>query len=172
MGGQEMRLSPEQREGLLRDLWFRQDGRWFLKVSQEYGFAEATRLNLLVVESFSRSEAALLMQQAGIDGVADAQELAAFLRLAGEVFFPPEHQQEFQVLAGGLVRGRAWHCFLHRHLRQAGTTQIHQCGAQTRFAAWLQALGLQGRVEAKGQSATCQGSCEILFHVEWPEEKT
>ncbi|RJX35189.1 MAG: hypothetical protein C4525_04555 [Desulfarculus sp.] len=165
-------LTAPQRENLLRDLWFLQDGRWFLKVSQELGFAEATRLNLLVVESFGRTEIKLLMQEAGIDSIADAEGLAAYLRLAGEVFFPPEHRQEFRVLDGGIVLGRASNCFLYRHLRQAGTTQIHQCGAQTRFTAWLEGLGLKGWVDTSGRSATCEGACEILFHVTWPEEGT
>lgn len=167
MTGQDINLTAEQRERILRDLWVLNDGRWFLKTSQEHGFDEATRMNLMVVKSFGRTETAMLMQTAGIDGISDAEGLAAYLRLAGELFLPPEYEREFKVIDQDTVLGRVSDCFLYKHLSAAGTTHIHQCGAHTRFSAWLKALGLEGRVEAAANSDTCGGACEIFFHIDW-----
>ena len=170
MTGQDFNLTAEQRERILRDLWVLNDGRWFLKTSQEHGFDEATRMNLMVVESFGRTETRMLMEAAGIDGIADAGGLAAYLRLAGELFLPPEHEREFRVIDQDTVLGRVIDCFLYKHLSAAGTTQLHQCGAHARFSAWLKALGLEGRVKTSANSDRCGGSCEIFFHIDWQGE--
>lgn len=172
MGGEDLRLSPDQRERILRELWILNDGRWFVKTSQEHGFDEATRLNLMVVESFGRSETRLLMQEAGIKGIADAEELAAYLRLASDLFLPPKHKRQFRILDENTVLAQVSDCNLYRHLTAAGTAQRHQCGAHTRFSAWLQALGVRGRVEVTGSSATCEGACEVYFHLHWPGSET
>ena len=127
-------------------------------------------MNLMVVESFGRTETRRLMDMAGVENIADAEGLAAYLRLAGDLFLPPEHGREFEVVDQDTVRGRVSNCFLYKHLTAAGTTQVHQCGAYTRCSAWLKALGLAGRVETTAGSDNCGGGCEIFFRLDWPSE--
>jgi hypothetical protein len=65
MSAKEVKLTPEQKERLLRNIWLLHDGRWFLKSIVQFGFDTATKLNLEVVESIGKTEMKQLIAETG-----------------------------------------------------------------------------------------------------------
>jgi hypothetical protein len=61
MKANEVRLTPEQRERLLRDSWISHDGQWVLKTVQEFGFDIASKLNQAAAQSLGKIEIKRLM---------------------------------------------------------------------------------------------------------------
>lgn len=169
MSPKDFTLSPAQKEDLLRDLWIRHDARWFLKAVGELGFEAATRLNLAVVKSFGKTEIKRLLAASGFAGIKNMDDFTALMKTAAQVYFPPEHKYEFEVLDQNTLVGRVLECYVYQEVEKAGTTRIHQCAARTRFESWLEACGLEGEVLAEDNTPTCRGSCEIIFRLRRPD---
>src|SRR4030066_2392714 len=63
MSSPKIRLAPEQKEKLLRNIWLVHDGRGFLKSVEQFGFDAATQLNLALVKSIARTEMKQLLAE-------------------------------------------------------------------------------------------------------------
>ncbi len=161
------KLTPAQREKLLRNIWLLHDGRWFLKSVILFGFDVATKLNLDVVQSIARTEMKQLVDEAGLAEVKNINDLKAVIEVAGLLYFPPEHKYEIKVIDDNTLLGRVLECYVHQMVSKAGTTEIHQCAAKLRFESWLKGLGLNGEVINEKNTGNCNGTCDIFFRVRW-----
>jgi hypothetical protein len=167
MSQEKAKLSPRQREKLLRNIWLLHDGRWFLKSIMLFGFETATKLNLEVVESIGKTEMKQLVAEAGLGEIKNIQGLKALVQLAALLYFPPEHKYEIRVIDDNTLLGRVLQCYVHQMVGRAGTTEIHQCAAKLRFQSWLEGLGLDGEVVNEKNTNNCHGSCDIFFKINW-----
>ena len=162
-----IKLTPGQKEKLLRNIWLLHDGRWFLKSVMQFGFDMATKLNLEVVESIGKTEIKQLIDEADFGDIKNIEVLKAVIELAAPLYFPPEHKYEIKVIDDNTLLGRVLECYVHRMVGKAGTTEIHQCAAKLRFESWLKGLGLNGDVTNDKNTNNCKGTCDIFFNVRW-----
>jgi hypothetical protein len=160
-----IRLAPEQREKLLRNIWLLHDGRWFLKSVEQFGFDAATKLNLAVVKSIAGTEMRLLLAETGFGEVRNIRDLQALMEIASLLYFPEEHKYEFKVLGDSTFVGHVLECYVHKMVSKAGTTAIHRCAAKLRFDSWRQAMGLDGEVINEKDTNNCYGTCDIIFKI-------
>lgn len=167
MSPKEVKLTSEQREKLLRNIWLLHDGRWFLKSVEQFGFDTATKLNLAVVKSIAKTEMKQLLAEAGFGEVRNIEELKALMEVASPLYFPEEHKYEFKVVDNNTFVGHVLECYVHKMVSKAGTTAIHQCAAKMRFDSWCQAMGLDGEVINEKNTNNCNGTCEIIFKIKW-----
>ena len=167
MSAQTVKLTPKQKEKLLRNIWILHDGRWFLKSVMLFGFDVATKLNLDVVESISKTEIKQLIAESDFGDIKNIVDLKAFMELAAPLYFPPEHKYEIKVIDDNTLLGRVLECYVHQMVSKAGTTEIHQCAAKLRFQSWLEGLGLNGQVINEKNTNNCGGKCDIFFRVRW-----
>ena len=163
----KVKLMPEQRERLLRNIWILHDGRWFLKSVEQFGFDTATKLNLEVVKSIGKTEMKQLLAETGYGEIGNIEDLKTLMEIASSLYFPAEHKYEFEVVDDNTFVGRVLECYLYKMLSKAGTTGIHQCGAKVRFDSWVEAMGLEGEVINEKNTDNCNGTCEIVFKVKW-----
>ena len=163
----KFKLTSRQREKLLRNIWLLHDGRWFLKSVMLLGFDVATKLNLDVVESISKTEIKQLIAESHFGEIKNIEDLKALIELAGLLYFPPEHKYEIKIIDDNTLLGRVLECYVHRMVGKAGTTDIHQCAAKLRFQSWLKGLGLNGVVVNEKNTNNCNGSCDIFFKINW-----
>jgi len=167
MAQKKIKLTDEQKEKLLRNIWLLHDGRWFLKSVMQFGFDVATKLNLEVMESIGKTEMKQLMAEIGFGEIKSIDELSAVIELACPLYFPPEHKYEIRVIDDNTLLGRVLQCYVYQMVGKAGTTDIHQCAAKTRFQSWLEGLGLTGEVINDKNTNNCNGTCDIYFRVRW-----
>ncbi len=167
MSSPKIKLTPEQKEKLLRNIWLLHDGRWFLKSTTRFGFDTATELNLEVVESIGKTEMKQLIAETGFGDIKNIDDLMALMELTAPLYFPPEHKYEIKVIDDSTMLGRVLECYVHRMVSKAGTTRIHQCAARLRFDSWLKGMGLNGEVINEKNTSNCNGTCEIIFKIKW-----
>jgi hypothetical protein len=167
MGQKETKLTAEQKEKLLRNIWLLHDGRWFLKSVEQFGFATATKLNLAVVKSIARTEIRQLLAEANFGEVRNINDLQVLMEIAALLYFPEEHKYEFKIVDNNTFVGHVLECYVHKMVSKAGTTAIHQCAAKLRFDSWCQAMGLDGEVINEKDTGNCNGTCEIIFKIKW-----
>jgi len=167
MSRKDVRLTAEQKEKLLRNIWLLHDGRWFLKSAEQLGFDMATELNLAVVKSISRTEMKQLLAETGFGEVRNMKDLHALMEIAALVYFPEEHKYEFEVMDNKTFVGHVLECYVYKMVSRAGTTAIHRCAAKLRFDSWCQAMGLNGEVTNEKDTDDCNGTCDIVFRIKW-----
>ena len=167
MGTRHVKLTPEQKEKLLRDIWILHDARWFLKSVGEVGFDVATTVNLAVAKSFGRTEIKRLMSETDFGDIKSMEDLRALMMIAADLYFPEEHKYEIRILNKNSLVGHVLECYVYKHVRRAGTSEIHQCAAKTRFHAWLEAMGVEGEVLTDRNTNSCNGTCKIRFNAKW-----
>ena len=167
MSPKEIKLTPEQKEKLLRNIWLLHDGRWFLKSIVQFDFDTATKLNLDVIESIGKTEMKQLIAEAGFGDIKNIEDLKALIELAAPLYFPPEHKYEIKVVDDNTLLGRVLECYLHQMVSKAGTADIHQCASRLRFESWLKGMGLRGEVVNEKNTNNCHGTCDIFFKIKW-----
>jgi len=167
MSPKGVKLTAEQREKLLRNIWLLHDGRWFLKSVEQFGFDTATKLNLAVVKSIAKTEMKQLLAETGFGEVRNIEDLKALMELASPLYFPEEHKYEFKVVDNNTFVGHVLECYVHKMVSKAGTADIHQCAAKLRFDSWCEAMGLEGEVINEKNTSNCNGTCEIIFKIKW-----
>jgi hypothetical protein len=167
MSPNEVKLTAEQKEKLLRNIWLLHDGRWFLKSAEQFGFDAATKLNLAVVKSIARTEIKQLLAGVPIGGVKNIGDLQALMEIAAPLYFPEEHRYEFKVVDSDTFVGHVPECYVYKMVGKAGTTAIHRCAAKLRFNSWCQAMGLDAEVINEKDTDNCNGTCEIIFRIKW-----
>ena len=169
MSSMRAELSPTDKEKLLRDLWVAHDGRWFLKIAEEYGFDTANRLNQTIIKSMGKKEAKELMVRTGTE-IENVSDFKRFMNMAGPLYWPEGHEYEIEIAGDDLMVGRVLKCYVWENSKKAGALGLYRCAAPTRFRGWLEGLGVTGEVIATKECDTCNGSCEISFRFEWPVE--
>ena len=167
MSPKEVKLTPKQKEKLLRNIWLLHDGRWFLKSIVQFGFDTATKLNLEVVESIGKTEMKQLIAETGFGEIKNIDGLKALIEIAAPVYFPEEHKYELKIIDDNTLLGRVLECYVHKMVSKTGTTDIHQCAARLRFDSWLKGLGIKGEVINEKNTNNCNGTCDIFFKVKW-----
>jgi len=167
MSPKEVKLTAEQKEKLLRNIWLLHDGRWFLKSVEQFGFDTATKLNLAVVKSIARTEMKQLLAETNFGVIRNIKDLKALMEIAALLYFPEEHKYEFKVVDKNTFVGHVLECYVHQMVSKAGTLDIHQCAAKLRFDSWLKGLGLNGEVINEKNTNNCNGKCDIFFKINW-----
>ena len=167
MSPKEVKLTTRQKEELLRNIWLLQDGRWFLKSVERFGFDTGTELNLAVVKSIARTEMKHLLAETDFGEVRNIKDLQVLMEIAALLYFPEEHKYVFEIADSNTFIGHVLECYVHKMVSTAGTTSIHQCAAKLRFESWCQAMGLDGEVINEKNTSNCSGTCEIIFKINW-----
>jgi hypothetical protein len=167
MNPKEAKLTADQKEKLLRNIWLLHDGRWFLKSVEQFGFDTATRLNLAVVKSIARTEVKQLLAETDFGEIRTVKDLQALMEIAALLYFPEEHKYEFKIVDNNTFVGHVLECYVYKMVGKAGTTAIHRCAAKLRFDSWCQAMGVDGEVTNEKDTSNCGGTCEIVFRIKW-----
>ena len=167
MSAKKVKLTAEQKEKLLCNIWLLHDGRWFLKSTEQFDFDTATKLNLAVVESIAGTEMKQLLAETDFGEVRNVKDLQTLMEIASLLYFPEEHKYEFKVVDDNTLVGHVLECYVHEMVSKAGTTAIHQCAAKLRFDSWCQAMGLDGEVINEKDTGNCDGTCDIIFKIKW-----
>lgn len=167
MSGKAVCLTNEQKEKILRDVWILHDGRWFIKSVGEVGFDTATRLNLNVAASIGKTEIKRLLAEIEYGKIKNIEDFEKVMAVAADLYFPDDHKYMMTVFDDNTLVGHVLDCYVYRNVSKAGTADIHQCAAKTRFDSWFKSFGLKGKIFAEKNTNNCNGSCKIIFRIDW-----
>lgn len=167
MNSQILQLTSRQKEKILRDIWILHDGRWFIKSVGEVGFDIATQLNLSVAGSIGKTEIKRLLAEIGFGKIRNIREFKTLMDIAADLYFPGDHKYKITISDEDTLVGHVLECYVYKNVCKAGTEDIHQCAAKTRFDSWFKSFGLKGEIRAESNTNNCNGSCKIYFKVNW-----
>jgi hypothetical protein len=162
-----VKLTPEQREKLLRNIWLAHDGRWLLKSARKFGFGTANKLNFAVQESIGKTETRQLLAEAGYGNINDVQDFKALMELTCLLYTPEGHQTEVKAITNNMIVLYTRECYVHKMVSKAGNLGIYQCSSRIRCRSWLRGMGLSGQVYREKDIHDCRGACEIVFKINW-----
>jgi hypothetical protein len=167
MSPKEVKLTAEQKERLLRNIWLAHDGRWLLKAAEKFGFDVATNLNLAVQESIGKTETKQLLAETNYREIKNVEDLKALIELACHLYTPADNKNEVEIMDNGTIMVYVWDCYVHKMVSKAGNICLHQCSSRIRCESWLKGLGLNGEVINEKNTNNCNGACEIIFKIKW-----
>ncbi|MHA1579556.1 MAG: DUF6125 family protein [Candidatus Freyarchaeota archaeon] len=80
------KISPEDRERILRKNWWSHDGRWFLFTAREVGFEVANKLNMMVNKSMGKAEMKRLLAALNMDETAAADHFSEIIETVSDLY--------------------------------------------------------------------------------------
>ena len=163
----DFKIGHDQREEMLRNVWVSHDARWFIKTIEKYGLNAANELNRKVIRSMGKTEIKTFMNGGGIEKIENIDRMKSLMTTASKLFFPKEHKYEFKILSENELLGHVIECYVHKNVEKAGITGLYRCAAKPRFESWIAAMGLKGEIVQKEDSASCGGTCGIVFRIDW-----
>lgn len=172
MNQKKVKLTPKQKEKLLRNIWLLHDGRWMLKSAEEFGFNAATQLNLSVQKSIAKTEIKVLLAEIGWRKVKNIETLKTVIDITLHLYTPEGHKTDVKVMGNDTMVLYTWDCYVHKMVGQAGNIGIHQCSSRVRCESWLKGMELNGEVINKLNINNCNGACENLFKIQWGRENS
>jgi hypothetical protein len=167
MSQKEVKLAPEQKEKLLRNIWVAHDGRWLLKSAGIFGFDVANKLNFAVQESIGKTETKQLLAETGYREIKNIDDVKALMDLTCLLYTPEGHKTEVKIMDDSTIMLYSWNCYVHKMVSKAGNLGIHQCSFRIRCDSWLKGMALDGEVIREKNINNCNGACEIIFKIKW-----
>jgi hypothetical protein len=167
------RLTPEVRESILRDNWHSHDARWFLKVSQEFGFDVGNRLNQITLKSMAKTDMRRVLEAMDCRKIESLDDVVTVFRIAQELYWPrPVFQGEPKVTGADSVAVEVSRCPTFEEVKKAGIVGIYQCPCAIRFESWSEACGLSGQSKIVRSIMRGDPVCEIALSLRFPNSTT
>ena len=165
----------EKRE--IRDLlgkgWLTHDGMWFYHTYQQFGIEKANTLNKAAIRSLAPIEIKRVKKALGIGGekIESFDALKGFMLEALEVILPHSVFDKFQIRASSknLLHWQ-WEngeCFAYKGMKQIGIIDEYRCRVIYRIQCWLDALGIEYRIDPKigkcmmHEKGECSGDIKV-----------
>jgi len=158
-------ISPETRARMLALLTMAWDGQWFLKVYNEYGWEEATRLNAQVRAAFGRIEMRRMLRALDKRTADDLDDAAHIIHVYFRQVLAAGFEAEF-IGADGQIEIIVTRCAALRGAKRAGLERHDQACIACRglWQAYFEVLlpDTPVEVEMKEQMGCGASRCHIV----------
>jgi hypothetical protein len=150
---------------LLIRCWMTHDAMWFAATLRELGIETANLLNLAAIRGMGPIEVNRLKAALGVDEIASAEGLRAFIEAAFDLVGGDFMAFEWQWRDDGTARVDTRACFAHDGIAKMGVIADYQCGIFERIYTWLDALGIEYEATPGGRQCLLhhQGKCQRDF---------
>ncbi len=167
------RLTPEVRENILRDNWHSHDARWFLKVSQEFGFDVGNRLNQITLRSMAKTDMRRVLEAINWPEIQSPDDVVTVFQIAQELYFPPPlFQVAPKAIGADSIKVNITRCGTFEEVRKAGIVGVYQCPCAIRFESWSEACRLRGRANILRSMMRGDPVCEVSLSLQFPANET
>ncbi|MBP7736326.1 MAG: hypothetical protein KA369_10180 [Spirochaetes bacterium] len=146
-------LSPYRIRDYLAKGWLTHDGMWFFNALNTLGIETANALNRAAIRSMASMEMQRTMAILGItpQDLGAFPDLADFMIRALDMVLPASILKHYHatMLPPNIFRWE-WEpgeCFAYKGIKLAGCIDRYSCGVIYRIGCWLDALGIEHRIE-------------------------
>ncbi|GAB4329385.1 MAG: hypothetical protein Kow0010_13750 [Dehalococcoidia bacterium] len=161
-------LSPDTARDLRQRYPYERDEAWVLESAREDGWVTANRRFLQWHRQRGAEEMAALMRALHIERVTTAAQAAALLRLAYEVFMPPESfKGEVMRVGNDRVRIVVGTCPMFEKIQRSSWRGVTACGSWHHRRGWYDAMGVDAEDTVIAEQKWGEPSCvaEVAFSV-------
>lgn len=153
-------LDKNQLKELLVKCWMTHDGSWFYNCGRELGIDAANKLNKAAIKNLSTIEMQRIKKAMGLERlkIKTFEQLkdfvdSAFSILKGDFMdfvysFPEKNRMHWEMNS----------CFAYNGMKMFGFEKQYECGVIYRVSCWLDALGIDHKVEPE------INKCLLNFH--------
>ena len=153
-------LDKNQLKELLVKCWMTHDGSWFYNCGRELGIDAANKLNKAAIKNLSTIEMQRIKKAMGLERlkIKTFEQLkdfvdSAFSILKGDFMdfvytFPEKNRMHWEMNR----------CFAYNGMKMFGFEKQYECGVIYRVSCWLDALGIDHKVEPE------INKCLLNFH--------
>lgn len=160
------RLPAGQLDELRQRYPYDQDESWVRLVAARDGWTEANRQFLRWHHDRGAAEMGALMEAAGVDQVETPRAAADLLRLAYEVYMPPERFRATMVtLDEDRVRVVVGRCPMFDKIDDAGGAGVTACGSWHHRRGWFDGMGVAVEDNVHAEQTWGEPACvtEVKF---------
>ena len=169
------KIGKKEIRDLLGKGWLTHDGMWFYHTYRELGIEKANTLNKAAIRSLAPIEVKRTMKILGMDKetIRTTVELEKFMLEALELILPAtvNDRINFTAASGDLLHWewKSEECFAYKGMKQIGIIDGYRCGVMYRIECWLEALGIEYRIEPKidtcimHDTGACSGDIRIVL---------
>jgi len=147
--------------------WLTHDAMWFYHSLQESGAEQANRINRAAVKSMAGIEIHRILKLMNIEKkpVAAFDQLKEIIDTTYKLIKPGFMKLYYDFPEKNLFHGGFHECFAYEGVKKFGMIDMYQCGIVMRVQGWLEALGVEYRMEPEftGCLMNENGKCEIIF---------
>ncbi len=141
------------------------DGMWFYSCLQEYGIADANKMNKSAIRLLAGVEINRMLRACGAskEEINSYEKLRQFFDAASSLFIPDFMNVTWTFPGNGIVHWEfnSKNCFAFNGISKLGVIEQYECGVIYRVQCWLGELGIKHTVDPviTGCQMVQKGSC-------------
>lgn len=147
--------------------WLTHDAMWFYHSMKEAGADMANKINRAAAKSMAGIEIQriLRLMNAEKKPVETFDQLKEIIDTTYKLIQPGFMKMSYDFPEKNLFRGGFSKCFAYEGVKKSGMINIYQCGVIMRVQGWLEALGVQYKMEPDFNGCLMHenGKCDIMF---------
>lgn len=147
--------------------WLTHDAMWFYHSLKEVGADQANKINRAAVKSMAGIEIQRILKLMNTEkkSVETFDQLKEIIDTTYKLIKPEFMKFVYDFPEKNIFRGGFSKCFAYEGITKIGVINIYQCGVIMRVQGWLEALGVQYKMEPDftGCLMHQNGKCEIMF---------
>lgn len=147
--------------------WLTHDAMWFYHSLKESGIEQANKINQAAIKSMAGIEIQriLKLMNAEKKPVDTFNQLKEIIDTTYKLIQPEFMKIFYDFPEKNIFRGGFSTCFAYEGIKKIGMINKYQCGVIMRVQGWLEALGVQYKMEPDFTGCLMHenGKCEIMF---------
>ncbi len=154
-------LDKHQLKELLVKCWMTHDGSWFYNCARELGIEATNKLNKAAIKSLSVIEMQRIKKAMGWENVKirTFEQLKDFINNAFSVLKGDFMDFKYTFPEKNRMHWEMNRCFAYKGMEMIGVNKEYECGVIYRVSCWLEALGIDHKIEPKIDNCLLN-SCE------------
>ncbi len=147
--------------------WITHDAMWLYFSMQEFGAEKANKINRAAVKAMAGIEINRIIKWMGLkkEDISTFETLKEVIDTTFKLIRPDFMKLYYDFPEKNLFRGGFHECFANTGVKNAGLSDVYQCGIIIRIHGWLEALGIKYQMipAFNGCLMEERGRCEIEF---------
>ena len=166
-------LDKHQLKELLVKCWMTHDGAWFYSCGREFGIGTANKLNKAAIKNLAVIEMQRIKKAMGCENIKikTFEQLKEFITNGFSILKGDFMDFKYSFPEKNCMHWEMNQCFAYKGMQMIGFSKQYECGVIYRVSCWLDALGINHRIEPEidkcllNSREKCSGDIFINFNL-------